>query len=90
MLAFLCLGMSQAQYERFKEFSKAGTLTSHFMAMAALTFSAVISVVAWESICIALFDEIQSSKNKEEDGISIMTDARHQCQKNSFILPTWL
>ena len=32
MLAFLCLSMSLAQYERFSEFSKAGTLTSHFMA----------------------------------------------------------
>ena len=84
MLAFLCSGMSQAQYERFSEFSKTGTLTSHFMAKAALTFSAVISVVARESIHFALFDEIQSSKNKEEDGISIMTDARHQCRKNSF------
>ena len=58
MLAFLCSSISQAQYERFSEFSKAGTLTSHFMTKAALTFSAVISVVAWESIHFALFDEI--------------------------------
>ena len=56
VLAFLCLGMNQAQYERFSEFSKAGTLTSRFMAKAALTFSAVISVVALESIHLTLFD----------------------------------
>ena len=84
MMAYLCSGMSHIQYERFSEFSNTGTLKSHFMAQAALTFSAVIGVVARESIQCALFDEIGSSKDKNEDGISFMTDARHQCRKNSF------
>ena len=84
MMAYLCSGMIQVQYERFSEFSNTGTLSLRFMSQAALTFSAVIDVVARESIQFALFDEIQSSKDKHEDGISIMTDARHQCRKNSF------
>lgn len=84
MLAYLCSGMNQIQYERFSEFSNTGTLTEHFRVQSALTFSAVIAVVARESIQFALFDEIQISKENKEDGISIMTDARHQCRKNSF------
>ena len=49
-----------------------------------MPFSAVIDLVARESIHFALLDEIQNSKDKNEDGISIMTDARHQCRKTSF------
>ncbi|MEW8546818.1 MAG: hypothetical protein AB2693_25165 [Candidatus Thiodiazotropha sp.] len=84
MLAYLCSGMNQIEYDRFCDFSQYGILTDYFRIQAVFTFSAIISVLAKESIYYALLDEIDESKDKKEDGISIMTDARHQCRKNSY------
>ena len=84
MLAYICSGMKQIEYERFSEFLESGILTDYFRIQAAMTFSAVISVLTRESIHYAMLDEIQASKDKGQTGISVMTDARHQCRKNSF------
>ena len=84
MLAYLSSGMNQIQYDRFSDFTEARILTEHFRVQSAMTFSAVISVLARESVQYALLDEIQLSKEKGQSGISIMTDARHQCRKKQF------
>ena len=84
MFAYICLGIKQIEYECFSDFMKSGTLTDYFKIQAAMTFSAVISVLIRESIQFALLDEIQASKDKGQNGISIMTDARHQCRENSY------
>lgn len=84
MLAYLCSGMNQVEYERFSDFLETGILTDHFRIQSSFTFSAIINVLADESVHYALLDEIQMSKEKGDNGISIMTDARHQCRKNSF------
>ncbi len=46
MLAYLCSGATQMQYERLSEFSEFGTLTEHFRVQSAIAFSAIISVLA--------------------------------------------
>ena len=84
MLAYICSGIKQIEYERFSDFLESGTLTDYFRIQAAMTFPAIISVLTRESIQFALLDEIQASKDKGQNGISIMTDARHQCRKNSY------
>ena len=84
MLAYLCSGITQIQYERFSDFAEYGILTEHFRLKSALTCSAVIEVLAEQSISFALSDECHATKDRGEDGISIMTDARHQCRKNSY------
>ena len=84
MLAYICSGIKQIEYERFSDFLESGTLTDYFRIQAAMAFSAILSVLTRESIQFALLDEIQASKDKGQNGISIMTDARHQCRKNSY------
>lgn len=84
MSAYLCSGMTQVQYERLSEFADFGIMSEHFRNKSAVTFSAIIEVLAKESVHFALFDECQISKEKKEDGITIMTDARHHCRKNSY------
>ncbi|KAH3711129.1 hypothetical protein DPMN_070629 [Dreissena polymorpha] len=84
MLAYLCSGITNIQYERFSEFGDIGVLSHRFRLRSSLTFSAVISVLCKESVQFALQDEVQLAKDKQESGISIMTDARHHCRKNSY------
>ena len=77
----LCSGMSASQYERFCEFAEIGTVTQHFRDSAAITVSNVIGLITRQSVQNSLAEEISTSG---EDGISIMTDARHYCRKNSY------
>ena len=80
-LGQLCSGMSASQYERFCEFVDIGTVTQHFRDSAAITVSNVIGLITRQSVQNALAEEISTSG---VDDISIMTDARHHCRKNSY------
>lgn len=84
MMAYLCSGMNQIAYERFSEFADIGILSEYFRTKSSTQFSAIISVIARESVQFALFDEVQMAKDKGESGITIMRDARHHCRKNSY------
>ena len=84
MLAYYCSGMSEVNFDRFTDFLDAGVLSRHFQVTVAVTFTAIIAVLVMESMRMALFEEVQRAREQEESGISIMTDARHQCRKNSY------
>ena len=78
-LGQLCSGMSASQYERFCEFVEIGTVTQHFLDSAAITVFNVIGFITKQSVQNALAEEIANPgiSTSGEDGISIMTDARH-------------
>ncbi|MEW8544680.1 MAG: hypothetical protein AB2693_14230 [Candidatus Thiodiazotropha sp.] len=80
-LGQLCSGMAASQYERFCDFLDIGVATKHFRQKTAITMSNVIGLVTRQSVQNALVEEVASSS---ENKISIMTDARHHCRKNSF------
>lgn len=82
MLGYLCSGITPIQYERFSNFSDIGILTQYFLSTVIITFAAAIDLLARQSVIRAIEEE--KRKSKTEPGITIMTDARHACRKNSF------
>ena len=73
--------MSASQYERFCEFLDIGTVTQHFCDSPTITVGNVIGLITRQSVQNALAKEISISG---KDGISIMTDTRPHCRKNSY------
>ena len=82
--AYICSGMTAAQYEKFCDFSTVNIPSAAFRAKAVTYLSTIVNLLRKTSIVTARREEVQKSKDCDENGISIMTDARHACRKNSF------
>ena len=82
--AYICSGMTAAQYEKFCDFSTVSIPPPAFRARAVSYLSTIVKLLQKTSIATARREEIQKSKDSNESGISIMTDARHACRKISF------
>ena len=86
MTAYLCSGMNTVAYEKFCNFFETGMLKDYFLSKATITFAAIIDLLSRQSVERALVAEVAQSG---DEGISIMTDARHHCRK-TIITPTTL
>ena len=84
LAAYICSGMSSVQYEKFCEFSTINIPTPRFRALVITYLSTIVELLRKSSIASARREELVLSKKLQENGISIMTDARHACRKNSF------
>ena len=84
LAAYICSGMSSIQYEKFCEFSTINIPTPRFRALVITYLSTIVELLRKSSIASARREELELSKKLQENGISIMTDARHACRKNSF------
>jgi hypothetical protein len=80
-IAYLCSVITPIQYERFSDFAKFGILTDYFLRTKIRFISTIVELLLKTSVRCALNDELHAS---DEDGICIMTDARHACRKNSY------
>ena len=83
-LAFLCSGMLTNQYERFSQFAEIGTVSDKLYRQLVITMSAIVHLLYYESTTDVVREEQKKSQDAGMSGISIMTDARHQCRKNSY------
>ena len=81
MLSYLASGMTSIQFERFSNFSRFGQLSDHFRKTSVGKFSAICENLRKQSVYGARAEESSLSTN---GAISIMTDARHHCRKNSY------
>ena len=84
LASYICSGMTSVQYEKFCDFSTINIPTKQFRARGIAYLSTIIELLRKTSIASARREEMEASKKHKEDGISIMTDARHACRKNSF------
>ena len=84
MAAYICSGMTATQYEKICDFSTVNIPSPGFRAKVVTYTSTIVKLLQKTSIATARREEIQKSKGANESGISIMTDARHACRKNSF------
>lgn len=80
MLAYLCSGITPVQYERFADFADVGKLTEHFRAKFLIVMHPTMELLKRQSIYQARAEEMALSGCNT---ITIMTDARHACRKNS-------
>jgi hypothetical protein len=83
MTAYLCSGMTTTQHTQFCEFADIGVPTRNFRDKAVVTFATIVEVLKNESIQNARCEEKMASEKDGTEGITIMTDARHACRKNS-------
>ena len=85
LMSYLCSGILPVQYKRFADFSQFGVLTEHFIRTRLVMMSAIITLLAKESMVKARNKELQLSKDAglPEQTINIMTDHRHHNRKNS-------
>jgi hypothetical protein len=81
MLAYLCSGISSIEYERVSDFADFGKLSEYFRNTTLVTFSAIIELLRRQSVHRGMAEETSASP---EGKLTIMTDARHACRKNSF------
>lgn len=86
MLDYLCSGITSVQYKRLCELADFRVLTDHFRVQSSLAFSAIIKVLANESVELSLLDKVEVSKdrNNQSNGITVTNDVRHHCKKNSY------
>ena len=85
LASYICGGMTAAQHdEKFCEFSTINIPTKRFRAMVITYLSTIVELLRKTSVASARREEMEASKKQNENGISIMTDARHACRKNSF------
>ena len=82
--AYICSGMTAVQYEKFCDFSTANIPTASLRAKAVAYLSTIVNLLRKTSVSTARREEIEQSEKCNENGISIMTDARHACRKNSY------
>ena len=79
--SYLCAGIRATQYESFCKFSSIGMTTEYFRSKMLGTYAAAVEGVKVHGVDAALDLEVASSPGGR---ISIITDARHACRKNSF------
>ena len=84
VLGFACSGMLDVQFTKFCKFSRIGCLTDHEKGKLMQTFHPVVQSLKEECIQEAVEEETSMATEQGEGGISIMTDARHSCRKNSY------
>ena len=80
MTAYLCSVMSKVAYEKFCNLFDSGMLKDYFRSKAAVTFAAIIDLLSQLSVESVLVAEVVQSG---VEVISVMTDARYHCRKNS-------
>ena len=82
LIAIACSGMLNVQFGKFCSFSKIGHLTHYEKDNLIKTLQPVnVADLSKQSISA---EESELAKEQGHDGISIMTDVRHSCRKNSF------
>lgn len=80
-MAYLCSGMMPLQYEKLSKFAKFGMTSQRFRTNVLHSMGIITNLLRKTSVNLARSEE----KDMSEDGsISIMTDARHACRKNSY------
>ena len=84
LASYICSGMTAVQYEKFCDFSTINIPTKRFRAKVITYLSTIVELLRKTSVASARREEMEASKKQNENGISIMTDARHACRKNSF------
>lgn len=80
--AYLCSGMLPIQYDRLCEFANIGMCSRHFRQQVSGPYSQTVTKLKQLSIDNALQEEINATQ--DNNGISILSDARHACRKNSY------
>ena len=83
-LAYICSGMLPCQYKKNSEFACIGKMSDRFLDKRLPRFSAVVSFHRTHSLIRALAEEKALSERSGVEGISVMSDARHACRKNSY------
>jgi hypothetical protein len=89
LVAYICSGITPIEYQRISDFADIGQPTQYFRNKTIVTISEIVNVLTDESMQGAVFDEKEAAKTRNMDGISIMTDARHGCRKNSYTQTIW-
>ena len=64
--------------------AKIGCISQYLCEDLLRTLEPTVAQLRKDSINEARTEELIKSKEKGDDGISIMTDARHSCRKNSY------
>ena len=82
--AYICSGMTAVQYEKFCDFSTANIPTASLRAKAVAYLSTIVNLLRKTSVSTTRREEIEQSEKYNENGISIMTDARHASRKDSY------
>ena len=78
--------MINIQFEKFAKFLGLGSWNERLMATVSLPLRVTIGAIHDESVLSALHEEVERTGEQVSDncrGISIMSDARHDCRKNS-------
>ena len=78
--AYLCAGIRAVQYKSLCTFAKLGQTTGYFRRKLINVYSEAVDRVKTRGINAAMDLEKASS----DEGLRIITDARHACRKNSF------
>lgn len=81
VMGYLCSGMMPLQYVKFSKFAKCGITSQRFRSKVLPIIGTIINLLRKTSVNISRLEEKQQNANDE---ISIMTDARHACRKNSY------
>lgn len=81
MLAYMCSGVKPVEYDRISDFADFGKVTDHYLEKFLVTMGAITECLKKQSVFRARAEESSSSA---DETISIMTDARHACRKNSY------
>jgi hypothetical protein len=79
--AYLCGGIRAVQYEHFCKFARIGETTRYFRKNMINVYSNAVEAVKTRGVNAAMDLELVSSNDHK---LSIITDARHGCRKNSF------
>jgi hypothetical protein len=79
-LAYLCSGMSHTQYRKFCDFSNIGQLSYRLFNALMVTITSAVTLRVKQSIYAAIFEEKRLTQEAGEQGIGIITDARHACR----------
>ena len=83
VLAYLCSGMLPSKFERFCEFGKLGYVSYNVYKQLVCFIAAAAELHRRQSIYGALYEEMRLNSDVHKREISIETDARHACRKNS-------
>lgn len=85
-LASIASGIIPAQYKKFSQFGCIGTVSNSDLAEKLPRFAGIVSFLQRHSTNSALAEERVKGDDQDvvEGTITVMTDARHACRKNSY------
>ena len=84
VFSYLCSGMLETQYEKFCSFANVGLPSKRLRKRVVTMLGRVAEEEKDKSIEEALQEEVSRTEAGDRLGISVMSDARHACRKNSF------